>query len=83
MSINVVGCSLVDNLYSPINFKSDSYIKWSSGKNSGKGIITGGLVFGESLENAFGVFLSICLRNFNHSSFLCFSCNVDIKVPSR
>ena len=54
MRINGLGCSLVDNLYSPINFGSDSYKKWSLETNSGTGIITGGLVFGEDLEKSSG-----------------------------
>jgi sugar/nucleoside kinase (ribokinase family) len=54
MKINGLGCSLVDNLYSPVDFKSESYKKWSSGIPGGIGIITGGLVFGEDLERASG-----------------------------
>ncbi len=54
MRINGLGCSLVDNLYSPVNFRSDLYKKWSRETNSGIGIITGGLVFGEDLEKSSG-----------------------------
>ena len=54
MRINGLGCSLVDNLYSPVNFKSDGYKKWSHGNTLGAGIITGGLVFGEDLEKSAG-----------------------------
>ncbi|MDA3940426.1 MAG: carbohydrate kinase family protein [Spirochaetia bacterium] len=55
MRINGLGCSLVDNLYSPIDFSSKAYKKWTSDNNPSGGIITGGLVFGESLEISFGV----------------------------
>lgn len=54
MRINGLGCSLVDNLYSPVSFGSDSYKKWSGNNSSGTSIITGGLVFGEDLEGFFG-----------------------------
>lgn len=54
MRINGLGCSLVDNLYSPVNFESEAYKKWSGGNNKGTGIITGGLVFGEDLERSSG-----------------------------
>ena len=54
MRINGLGCSLVDNLYSPVSFKSDGCKKWSHGNSSGTGIITGGLVFGEDLEKSAG-----------------------------
>ncbi len=50
MKINGLGCSLVDNLYSPVDFKSEAYKKWSGKNNKGAAIITGGLVFGEELE---------------------------------
>ncbi len=50
MRINGLGCSLVDNLYSPVDFSSCEYVKWSEGVKSKTGIITGGLVFGEDLE---------------------------------
>ncbi len=53
MRINGLGCSLVDNLYYPVDFNSVSYKKYSAETNSGDGIITGGLVFGESLEKFF------------------------------
>jgi sugar/nucleoside kinase (ribokinase family) len=55
MKINGLGCSLVDNLYSPINFSSKVYKKWTSDNNSSGGIITGGLVFGENLEIIFNM----------------------------
>lgn len=54
MRINGLGCSLVDNLYSPIDFESKAYKKWSEGDSKGAGIITGGLVFGEDLERSTG-----------------------------
>lgn len=54
MRINGLGCSLVDNLYYPVDFNSSSYKKYSAETNSGAGIITGGLVFAESLEKFFG-----------------------------
>lgn len=54
MRINGLGCSLVDNLYSPVDFKSEAYNKWSLENNKGTGIITGGLVFGEDLEKSSG-----------------------------
>jgi len=54
MKINGLGCSLVDNLYSPVDFESEAYKKWSHGSPSDAGIITGGLVFGEELERSFG-----------------------------
>ena len=54
MRINGLGCSLVDNLYYPVDFNSSSYRKYSAETNSGAGIITGGLVFAESLEKFFG-----------------------------
>ena len=54
MRINGLGCSLVDNLYSPVDFGSEAYKKWSRVNNKGTGIITGGLVFGEDLEKSSG-----------------------------
>ncbi|MCK5152821.1 MAG: carbohydrate kinase family protein [Spirochaetales bacterium] len=54
MRINCLGCSLVDNLYSPVDFKSKAYNKWNQEDSSGNGIITGGLVFGEELERISG-----------------------------
>ena len=54
MRINGIGCSSVDSLYYPVNFRSEAYRKYSADENGGKGIITGGLVFGESLEKIFG-----------------------------
>ena len=54
MRINGIGCSLVDNLYSPVDFGSEAYKRWSGGNNKGTGIITGGLVFGEDLERSSG-----------------------------
>ena len=54
MKIHGAGCSLVDNLYSPVDFSSRSYRKWLS-RDAGKaGLITGGLVFGSDLEKSFG-----------------------------
>lgn len=53
MKINGLGCSLVDNLYSPVDFGSEAYKKWSR-ERAGAGIITGGLVFGEDLERLSG-----------------------------
>ena len=50
MKINGLGCSLVDNLYSPVDFTSEAYNKWAQKNNGSVGIITGGLVFGEDLE---------------------------------
>lgn len=55
MKIHGVGCSLVDNLYSPIDFTSKQYLKWLPDSNRDVGIITGGLVFGEDLELASGI----------------------------
>ena len=52
MRINGLGCSLIDNLYSPVDFGSEAYKKWSLGNDKGMGIITGGLVFGEDLERS-------------------------------
>ncbi len=54
MRINCLGCSLVDNLYSPVNFNSSAYERWTHGNTSGIGLITGGLVFGEELERSSG-----------------------------
>ena len=54
MRINGLGCSLVDNIYSPIDFGSDAYKKWSRENNNRTGIITGGLIFGEDLEKSSG-----------------------------
>ncbi|MCK5674633.1 MAG: carbohydrate kinase family protein [Spirochaetales bacterium] len=54
MRINGLGCSLVDNLYSPIDFESEAYKKWSVDNNKGTSIITGGLIFGEELERSSG-----------------------------
>ena len=54
MRINGLGCSLVDNLYSPIDFESIEYRKWVRENRDGTGLITGGLVFGEDLEKSSG-----------------------------
>ena len=62
MRINGIGCSLVDNLYSPVNFNSKAYARWSS-KDFGRDcIITGGLVFGEDLEKISGESYKTILR---------------------
>ncbi len=55
MKIHGTGCSLVDNLYTPIDFYSDHYMKWLARKEFDAGIITGGLVFGDNLEKEAGV----------------------------
>ncbi len=54
MRINGLGCSLVDNLYSPVNFTSEAYTKWAQKNHRDIGVITGGLVFGEDLEKSYG-----------------------------
>ena len=55
MKINGIGCSLVDNLYSPVDFKSTAYKKWSADNGTKDGLITGGLIFGDDLEVSSGV----------------------------
>lgn len=50
MKINGTGCSLVDNLYTPVDFNSEGYYKWTAAGGTKDGIITGGLVFGDDLE---------------------------------
>ena len=55
MIINGTGCSLVDNLYSPVDFSSAAYKKWQSGPGNPVGLTTGGLVFGDELEKAAGI----------------------------
>ncbi len=55
MRIHGLGCSLVDNLYTPVDFSSGAYTSWEAGRTSKAGLITGGLVFGEDLEEAFGI----------------------------
>ncbi len=54
MKINAVGCSVVDNIYSPIDFNSKGYQNWIAEKDFEIGLITGGLVFGEDLVGASG-----------------------------
>ena len=54
MKINGIGSALVDNLYSPVDFTSHEYQRWSAENNNGTGIITGGLVFREDLEKLGG-----------------------------
>ncbi len=54
MKINGLGCSLVDNLYSPVDFTSEEYNKWVQKNHRDIGVITGGLVFGEDLESSSG-----------------------------
>ncbi len=51
MRINGTGSALVDNLYIPVDFGSGGYRKWSADNNGGRGIITGGLIFREDLED--------------------------------
>ena len=55
MKINCIGCALIDNLYSPIDFKSEEYHRWSAENGVQNGIITGGLIFGDDLEATSGV----------------------------
>ena len=55
MRIHGAGCSLVDNLYTPVDFNSGAYRKWLAGKDREEGLITGGLVFGDELEQSAGI----------------------------
>ncbi|MBI9107896.1 MAG: carbohydrate kinase family protein [Spirochaetales bacterium] len=54
MKINAIGCSLIDNLYSPVDFSSEGYRKWSAENGTKNGLITGGLIFGDELEASSG-----------------------------
>ena len=54
MKISGIGCCLVDNLYSPVDFSSDAYKKWTAENGVADGLITGGLVFGDDLEASSG-----------------------------
>lgn len=55
MKISATGCSVVDNLYSPVKFNSVAYKHWCYENGIENGLITGGLVFGEDIENSSGV----------------------------
>lgn len=55
MKINATGCSLIDNLYSPVDFSSPGYRRWSAESGMKNGLNTGGLVFGEDLEESSGI----------------------------
>lgn len=55
MRINGIGCSLIDNLYTPVDFNSTSYKKWTEAGGIQNGIITGGLIFGDDLETSSGI----------------------------
>ncbi len=70
MRINGLGCSLVDNLYSPVDFESDAYKKWSEENKNGAAIITGGLVFGEDLERSAGRKYKDILREITGETLL-------------
>ena len=61
MKINGTGCSLVDNLYSPVDFSSDRYNKWTADRGVKDGLITGGLIFGDDLEVSSGKFYNTIL----------------------
>lgn len=50
MKINVCGCSLVDNIYTTINFESETFGKYKSLRNGDGGIAPGKLVFATDLE---------------------------------
>ncbi len=54
MKINGIGSALVDRLYSPVDFSSPAYRKWTAENTGGTGIITGGLIFMEDLEKPGG-----------------------------
>jgi sugar/nucleoside kinase (ribokinase family) len=45
-----VGCSLLDLIYSDIDFQSRAFRRWSSKKPGDGGLIPGGLVFAKDLE---------------------------------
>ena len=47
--VNATGCSLVDNLYSHISFKSENYRRYLSESAGDGGLVTGGLTFAEAL----------------------------------
>ena len=49
IKVNAAGCSLVDNLYTNVDFSSAYYTQLLSKKPGDGGLTTGGLVFAESL----------------------------------
>ena len=52
--VNATGCSLVDNLFGHIDFKTEAYRRYLSRKTGDGGLATGGLVFAEALSDFAG-----------------------------
>jgi sugar/nucleoside kinase (ribokinase family) len=52
--INGIGCSLMDFLYTGIDFKGEAFVKYHSLKNGDGGLNPGGLVFAEEFEKFSG-----------------------------
>lgn len=62
MKINGAGCSLVDNLYSSVDFSSRQFTALRSHQEGDGGLIVGGLVFAEDLAEFAGAEYSEVLR---------------------
>ncbi len=54
MTIAGAGCCLIDYLYSNVSYQTEAILKYRSKKAGDGGIIPGGLVFAEDLEQFAG-----------------------------
>ncbi|HAK46270.1 MAG TPA: carbohydrate kinase family protein [Spirochaeta sp.] len=70
MKVNATGCSLVDNLYSPVDFNSAGYKKWAAESGVKDGLITGGLIFGDDLERSSGVSFSEIIKEITEEKII-------------